>query len=164
MGQWLSDVVHAAGASEVHLIGHSQGFLIALEATPYLQNKVKSISAIGTAAAIPVNPALIETAEKSSAQAASMMLQWGFGQAAHMGISAVPGMQPIGIGNEIMSSNPLAQDLIACNNYQRGRERTQALDVPALVQLAQQDKMTPLKQGLKPVSYTHLTLPTICSV
>jgi len=149
MGKWLSQVIKAAGVSDVHLVGHSQGFLIALEAMPFLGNNVRSITAIGTAAAIPVNSALIETAEKSRAQAARMMVQWGFGQDAHMGISAVPGMQPIGIGNEIMSNNPLAQDLIACNNYQQGSQRAQALTIPALVQLARQDKMTPIKQGLK---------------
>jgi len=149
MGKWLSDVIETAGVTQAHLVGHSQGFLIALEAIPHMENSVKSITAIGTAAAIPVNPALIETAEKSRAKAAAMMVQWGFGQDAHMGISAVPGMQPLGIGIEIMSSNPLAQDLTACNNYIQGSERVKALNYPALVQLAKQDKMTPLKQGLK---------------
>ena len=149
MGAWLVKTIDAAKIENLHLVGHSQGFLIALEAATLLGERVRSITAIGTAAAIPVNPALIESAQQSSAKAAGMMLLWGFGQNAHMGISAVPGMQPIGIGKEIMSANPLAADLIACNNYKQGSSVAKSLSCPALVVLAKQDKMTPAKQGLK---------------
>ncbi|MEH6545880.1 MAG: alpha/beta hydrolase [Sneathiella sp.] len=148
MGNWLTKVVDAAGAEYVHLVGHSQGFLIALEAATGLGNRLQSITAIATAAAIPVNPALIETAQKSPDTAAGMMLQWGFGQRTQMGMSPVPGQQPIAVGRQIMSKNPLAKDLIACSNYSLGAQRSKEIKCPTHVILAAEDKMTPVKSGL----------------
>jgi pimeloyl-ACP methyl ester carboxylesterase len=148
MGKWLSDFMEAAGVKSAHIVGHSQGFLCALELAKNHLDKVKSLSAIGTAASIPVNPALIETAKKSAVSAAEMMLQWGFGEAAHMGESAVPGMQPIAIGRQIMGKNPLAQDLQACSDYGAGAQIASSLDIPAHVILGSADKMTPMRGGV----------------
>ena len=146
-GQWLADFMDASGVSSAHVVGHSQGFLCALELAKLAPAKVKSLSGIGTAAAIPVNPALIETALESPVRAADMMLQWGFGNQAQMGISAVPGMQPIAIGRQIMASNPLAVDLQACANYEQGEQVAASLKIPTQLVLAGQDRMTPLKAG-----------------
>ena len=148
MGEWLNDFMEAAGAKSAHVVGHSQGFLCALELAKNHPDKVKSLSAIGTAASIPVNPALIDTAKKSAVAAAELMLQWGFGPAAHMGESAVPGMQPIAIGRQIMGKNPLAQDLQACSDYGAGAQIAGSLNLPAHVILGGADKMTPIKGGL----------------
>ncbi|MCP4790333.1 MAG: alpha/beta hydrolase [Gammaproteobacteria bacterium] len=149
MGAWLVDALDAAGIEQVHLMGHSQGFLMALEAAPILGDRLLSMMALATAAAIPVNPALIDTAKQNTSKAADMMLQWGFGSNHQYGISAVPGMQPIGIGQRIMANNPLAVDLQACNQYQAGNERAQALRCPVHLVLAKQDRMTPVREGLK---------------
>ena len=108
-----------------------------------------SLMALATAAAIPVNPALIDTAKADTSKAADMMLQWGFGSDHQYGVSAVPGMQPIGIGQRIMANNPLAIDLEACNNYVTGNDRAAQLSCPVQVVLAEQDRMTPKREGLK---------------
>ena len=147
LGQWLVDFLDAAGVAPAHVVGHSQGFLCALELAKKAPEKVQSLSGIGTAAAIPVNPALIETALESPARAADMMLQWGFGNQTQMGISAVPGMQPIAIGRQIMARNPLAVDLQACANYDQGEQVAATLDIPTQLVLAGQDRMTPYKAG-----------------
>lgn len=147
MGAWLVDFLAAAGVEKVHVVGHSQGFLSALELAKQAPEAVLSLSGIGTAAAIPVNPALIETAQASAAKAADLMLQWGFGPGAQYGVSAVPGMQPIAIGREIMSGNPLATDLIACSKYDGGLAVAESLEIPACLILAGKDRMTPLKAG-----------------
>ena len=147
MGSWLSDFMDAAGVSSAHIVGHSQGFLNALELTKLAPEKVKTLTAISTAAAIPVNPALIEAAQKSAGEAAEMLLEWGFGNRSHLGMSAVPGMQPIAIGRQIMSQNPLAEDLQACANYTTGEEVASKLDIPSHLILASQDRLTPLKAG-----------------
>ena len=146
-GQWLVDFLDAVNVSEAHVVGHSQGFLCALELAYAAPEKVKSLSGIGTAAAIPVNPALIETALESPVKAADMMLQWGFGNQTQMGVSAVPGMQPIAIGRQIMARNPLAVDLQACANYERGEQVAASLDISTQLVLAGQDRMTPYKAG-----------------
>lgn len=146
-GPWLSEFLDVCGAGKVHVVGHSQGFLSALEFAKDNQDRILSITAVGTAAAIPVNQALIDTAKASNAKAAHMMVNWGFGPGAHMGKSAVPGMQPIAIGRAIMAANPLATDLQACADYTGGAEVSKSLTMPRHCILASADKMTPLREG-----------------
>lgn len=147
MGAWLADFIDAAGIQKAHIVGHSQGFLDALELARQAPEKVKTLTGIGTAGAIPVNPALIEAALASAGQAAEMLLEWGFGNYSHLGMSAVPGMQPIAIGRQIMSQNPLAVDLQACANYSNGEDVASKLDIPSHLILAGQDRLTPVKAG-----------------
>ena len=149
MGKWLVKTIKHSGAENVHLVGHSQGFLVALEAAALLDGKLKSLTAVASAASIPVNEALVETAKKSTSDAADMLLKWGFGAGSHTGSSAIPGMQPIGIGRQIMSTNPLADDLLACNKYKNGINCAKALNVPSNVVIASEDKNTPYKFGLE---------------
>ena len=104
-GEWLFDFLNVAGVEQAHIVGHSQGFLSALELAAAKPECIKSLIGVGTAAAIPVNPMLIDTAKKSSVEAAEMMLQWGFGNHIHMGLSPTPGMQPIAVGRQIMGVN-----------------------------------------------------------
>ena len=147
-GSWLADFIRAAGADGVHAVGHSQGFLAVLELAHQAPQLLKSITGIGTAGAIPVNPALIDAASKSAATAAEMLLMWGFGTDAQYGISAVPGMQPIAIGRQIMAANPLYADLVACSNYTRGSEVAAGIEVPSQLILARNDRLTPVKAGM----------------
>jgi pimeloyl-ACP methyl ester carboxylesterase len=147
MGLWLADLLAAAGVQAAHVVGHSQGFLCALELARQAPEKVKTLTGVGTAGVIPVNPALIEAALESASKAAEMLLQWGFGSRSHQGMSAVPGMQPIAIGRQIMSKNPLAIDLQACADYSKGEEVASNLDIPSNLVLAGQDRLTPVKAG-----------------
>jgi pimeloyl-ACP methyl ester carboxylesterase len=148
MGAWLADFIRAAGVDKLHAIGHSQGFLDVLELARQAPELLKSITGIGTAGAIPVNPALIDAAKHSAGDAADMLLMWGFGPDAQYGISAVPGMQPIAIGRQIMASNPLHADLVACGEYTNGSEVARAIEVPSQLILARKDRLTPVKAGI----------------
>ena len=148
MGAWLADFLRAAGIKKTHAVGHSQGFLDILELANQAPELLKSITGVGTAGAIPVNPALIDAAAKSAGDAAEMLLLWGFGVDAQYGISAVPGMQPIAIGRQIMAANPLYEDLVACRNYDSGDEVAKSIGLPTQLILAGKDKLTPLKTGL----------------
>ena len=148
MGKWLIGVLNTTAVDKAHIVGHSQGFLAALELARQAPERVASLIGIGTAAAIPVNPALIVAAQRSSAEAANLLLQWGFGQKAHMGISAVPGMQPIAIGRQIMADNPVEADLRACADYTAGEQAAAEIKIPTHMILAGQDRLTPLKAGL----------------
>jgi len=147
MGLWLSDLLAAASVQAAHVVGHSQGFLCALELARQAPEKVKTLTGVGTAGVIPVNPALIEAALESASKAAEMLLQWGFGSRSHLGMSAVPGMQPIAIGRQIMSKNPLAIDLQACADYSNGEEVAGNLDIPSNLVLAGRDRLTPVRAG-----------------
>ena len=148
MGAWLADFIRAAGIKGVHAIGHSQGFLDVLELARQAPELLKSITGVGTAGAIPVNPALIEAAKISAGDAAEMLLMWGFGTDAQYGISAVPGMQPIAIGRQIMAANPLYEDLVACAEYTQGSETAGSIKLPAQLILARKDRLTPVKAGI----------------
>ncbi|MEM7563510.1 MAG: alpha/beta hydrolase [Pseudomonadota bacterium] len=148
MGAWLADFVRATGAESVHAIGHSQGFLDVLEMACVSPELLKSITGVGTAGEIPVNPALIDAAKDSAGSAAEMLLMWGFGNDAQYGISAVPGMQPIAIGRQIMARNPLYEDLVACSNYNHGAQAAVSIDLPAQLILARKDRLTPVKAGM----------------
>ncbi|NNC36686.1 MAG: alpha/beta hydrolase [Hyphomonadaceae bacterium] len=144
---WLAELLDRAGARKAHIVGHSQGFLSALDFAKHHPERVLSLTAVATAAAIPVNQALIDTAKESAAKAAFMMCNWGFGPNAHMGISSVPGMQPIAISRAIMGNNPLAADLQACADYVAGGDIAKSLNIPVHCILGTADKMTPLKAG-----------------
>ena len=146
-GPWLEALLKVTGVSAAHIIGHSQGFLSALAFAKDHADKILSLTAVGTAAAIPVNQALIDTAKESAAKAAHMMCNWGFGSAAHMGASSVPGMQPIAISRAILSRNPLHADLQACADFAMGSEIAKGLTMPRHCILASEDKMTPLRAG-----------------
>jgi pimeloyl-ACP methyl ester carboxylesterase len=160
-GQWLLEFLRAAGVEKAHIVGHSQGFLSALELVKLKPELVTSLTGIGTAAAIPVNPMLIQVAKESAMKAANMMLQWGFGSATHMGISATPGMQPIAIGRQIMGNNPLAADLQSCADYCGGNDVVDQIKAPSAMILAGQDKMTPLKAGVAVAENLNATLTVL---
>ena len=149
MGKWLVAALDSAGVDSIHLIGHSSGFLIALEAASRLDSRLKTLTAVASAESIPVNEDLIVMAESSASVGADLMLKWGFGSKTQLGVSAVPGMQPIAIGRQIMSDNPLAIDLKACRNYAASNAALNKLNCPTNVILASEDKMTPCKFGLE---------------
>ena len=147
MADWLRQLLDHLEVRQCSLVGHSQGGLVALEMAANQPERVRSISLIGTAAAIPVNEQLLALAENNQPAAVDAMLSWGFGEAYQFGRSHVPGQAPIGIGHRIMCDNPLHADLLACQNYQHGEQAAQKINAPAQLILAQRDRMTPAKAG-----------------
>ncbi len=147
MADWLWQIIDEQGVEQVVLIGHSQGGLVALEAANLHPERCRALCLVATGLTIPVNQQLIDAAKSSPPQAASAMLQWGFGQAHNFGCATVPGQAPIGIGAQIMQNNPLYEDLLACNDYASDSERLASLTMPAQLILARQDKMTPARSG-----------------
>jgi pimeloyl-ACP methyl ester carboxylesterase len=147
MAGWLWQLLDQLEVQRCSLIGHSQGGLVALEAAAQHIQRVRSVSLIGTAAAIPVNEQLLELAISNQPAAVDAMLSWGFGQAYQFGRSNVPGQAPLGIGHQIMCDNPLHTDLLACQNYTDGEQAAQQITAPAQLILAQRDRMTPAKAG-----------------
>src|SRR5512145_1247726 len=56
---WLGRAMDAAGIERAAIVGHSMGGAIALEAAAAMPERVARIALLGTAAAIPVNSALL---------------------------------------------------------------------------------------------------------
>ncbi len=144
---WLWDLLDAMKVKQCSLVGHSQGALVALEAASDQRERVKSLSIVASAGAIPVNEQLLGLAEANKPAAVNAMLNWGFGRVYKGGGSAVPGQAPIGIGARIMNNNPLLEDLRACSLYTNGLDIAAELRIPAQLILAKRDRMTPLKAG-----------------
>jgi pimeloyl-ACP methyl ester carboxylesterase len=133
------------------LAGHSMGGLIALEVARTAPQRVRALVLIGSAAAIPVNPQLVETAEKHESAAFLSMNSWGYGPQAHLSENTWPGANHIAFGIAVMRGNAgqaLAWGLKACAAYEHGEEAARGFPGPALCVVAEFDRMTPNRNGM----------------
>lgn len=162
MADWLNDAVVELGIKDLSIVAHSQGCLVALEFASRYQDGLRSVSFIASGLATPVNPALIDAAEKEPEAAIAMMLSWGFGTAGHLHQGPIPGNSMVAGGRKVMRGNvpgELAADLKACNSYQNGKTAAAAIACPVQVLLGEADRMAPRKAGMELVS--HLPDPEL---
>src|SRR4051812_15940567 len=92
MADWTIALLSAAGVEKAHLVGHSMGSLIALDAAARHPQRVSALSLIGTAAAMTVGPDLLKAAEANEQAAIDMVSIWGLGFQAELGGSQAPGL------------------------------------------------------------------------
>lgn len=147
---WVLELMDALDCPSAVIAGHSQGGLIALDMARQAPERVTGLIFIGSSAAIPVNEKLIETARDKPETAFRLMVSWGFGPGAHLHENTWPGASHIFFGIQTMrmqDRRALATDLVSCNAYQRGADVAAAIRCPALVILAELDRMTPAKAG-----------------
>ena len=134
-------------ATTVRLVGHSMGALIGLEMLQRLPERLAAVVLAGAAARMPVNPALIEAARADLPKAARMMATFAVAAQSRLASPATPGVR-IGGSSAALLANArpevLAQDLVACDAYQSEISET---EVPALVVVAEQDRMVPARRG-----------------
>jgi pimeloyl-ACP methyl ester carboxylesterase len=150
LAQWLGRAMDAAGVERAAVVGHSMGGAIALEAAAALPERVTRLALLGTAPAIPVNAALLETAREAPERAYRMMTAWAHGAAAKIGGHPVPGLWMTGGSLALFARNAagvLASDLAACAEWTSGREAAARVRCPALVVMAAGDIMTPPRNG-----------------
>ncbi len=129
MADWTIALLSAAGADKAHLVGHSMGSLIALEAAARHPHSVTALSLIGTAAAMTVGPDLLKAAEANDHAAIDMVSIWGLGFQAELGGSQAPGLwMHGGAQSTLQRCQPgvLFNDLAACNAYQDALSRRRA--------------------------------------
>lgn len=149
---WLIKVFDQLGIEKATLVGHSQGGLVCLAMSQKAPERLEKLVFVATAAAIPVNPQLVETAETKEHVAKSSMTAWAHGPDAHHFDNTVPGFSHIGNGLRTMDLNvkgALAHDLKSCAAYENGLEIASKIKCPTMCVLAAQDKMTPAKFGMK---------------
>lgn len=152
MAAWVLKAMEAAGCDKATICGHSMGGLIALEMARMAPERVESVVFVATAAAIPVNPQLIETAETNERKAFAAMTAWAHGPEAHMHDNTWPGGSHIGFNIDAMALNrpgALAVDLKACAAFADGEKLAAKLHCASLCVFAAHDRMTPLKAGQK---------------
>ena len=162
MADWLNDVVEVLDIDNVSLVAHSQGCLVALEFASRYPKKLRTVSFIASGLATPVNPALIDNAEKKPEAAIAMMLSWGFGSAGHLHQGPIPGNSMVAGGLKVMRGNvpnELASDLKACDAYQNGKAAAAKIAGPVQVILGGNDRMASRKATMELVD--HLRDPEV---
>jgi pimeloyl-ACP methyl ester carboxylesterase len=150
---WLVKIMQQADGQCFHLVGHSMGALICLEAAAqYAQSTptLCSLSLVGFSYPMTVTPVLLDAARDNPTEAYSMMTQWSHTSA--IGGEPNPGFWSAGSQMSMMeNSRPgtVFTDLTACNNYQGGPEAIEKTSCPMLFISGVQDKMAPAKLARK---------------
>jgi pimeloyl-ACP methyl ester carboxylesterase len=150
MADWTIALLDAAGAQQAHLIGHSMGSLIALDAGARHPPRVTALSLIGTAATMTVGPDLLKAAEADDQAAVDMVSIWGLGFRAELGGSLAPGLWMHGEAQSTLrrcAPGVLFSDLSACNAYANALAAAARISVPTTLILGERDMMTPARAG-----------------
>ncbi|HRK18947.1 MAG TPA: alpha/beta hydrolase [Hyphomicrobiaceae bacterium] len=150
MAAWIMKLLDATGIEKAAIVGHSMGGAIALQAAASHPARVSHIGVIGSGAAIPVSPALLETAANRPEDAYEMMTTWSHAPASRMGGNPIPGLWMVGMARAIFARNRpglLASDLKACDDWKNGPACAAAVKCPAVVVGAALDLMTPPKRS-----------------
>lgn len=150
---WLLKILGQSKARCFHLVGHSMGALICLEAAAQYGESsppLNSLSLVGFSYPMTVTPKLLDAARDNPTEAYAMMTQWSHTSA--IGGEPNPGFWSAGSQMSMMeNSRPGAvfTDLTACNNYQAGQQAVSNTGCPILFVSGVQDKMAPAKLALK---------------
>ena len=158
MGRWLADAIDALEMGPAHVVGHSMGTFIGIEAAAHRPETVASLVLVGTAAAMPVHPELLDAAANDVPHASNLMSSWSFGAPAHIGRHATPGIWNIGSSRALIdTSRPdsLGVDMAACNAYSTSLEAAAAVRCPVTYILGALDKMTPAKRARELIAATE---------
>ena len=122
-----------------------------MECVAQHSEKIKTLTLMGGASAIPMNPELLRLAEESNPKAVDLMMDFAHGPAGHFGGHPVPGLYHLNVGSMIVQNkeikDTLGVDFRACDNYKNGPEIAKKLDLPTLSILGAQDRMCRLKDG-----------------
>ena len=141
-------IIEEAKLNDVLLTGHSMGALISLAAAATGNKNISAICLCGVSSRTPVHPDLLGLAEANDITAAKMIAKWSYGSAlsdeekqAHIdaSINLVDGTK----------DGVLAKDMHACNNFAEAQDYAEKIDIPVLLILGEEDKMTPVKGGEK---------------
>ena len=152
MGDWVAEMVGALGFASAHLVGHSMGTYVALETARRHSEAVRSLVLLGTAAAMPVHPDLLDSATNNIGHAGGLMTSWGYSSRAHVGRHASPGFWMLGGSRALIEVSPdgaLGTDMAACQNYTGAVDAAASVTCPVSVILGSDDKMTPLRSAQK---------------
>ena len=146
MADWIVCLLDAAGVEKAAVVGHSMGSLVALESAARYSERVRAVAMIATCVPLPVAEELLTTSGANDHAALEMLTLWGHSPSAHLGGNAAPGMWMTGGALRLlerMGPGVLHADLVACNDYQVGLQRAEAVSCPVLLVLGNRDATTP---------------------
>lgn len=167
---WLVALLDAAGVARAHLIGHSMGSLIALEAAARAPERAAGLVMVSTAYPMKVSEALLATARDDPARAIAMVNAFS-----HSGIASKPsypgpGAWLHGGASALMhrmqhgaEGNLFEHDFRVCNAYANGLEAAARVQCPAHLILGTRDAMTPAKATKELASVLRATVAHVAS-
>ena len=146
ISDWVKILIQKIDIQKIIIIGHSQGSLVGIDFASRYPELTEKIVLVAGSNKMPVNQDLIDLADAGDEKAVSLMMKWGY-----EGSKAFIGGNPV---KKIVNSardvrEILAVDLKACNNYKNGKNALKKINCPTLCIFGDQDKMLPLKVGLK---------------
>ena len=154
MADRLRDGVLAAGATQLLLVGHSMGSLIALELARRMPDRTRGVALVAAAFPMRVSDALLVATRSDVPQALDMINVWSHSAALaafeRKPCSPGPGFSNAWQNLRLMQRiarrdgpDVLPLDFAACNSYAGGLDAARSLVCPALFVLGSQDVMTP---------------------
>lgn len=165
MADWLTETIGDLQLDRPVLVGHSMGALVAVHAASSDPNLIGGLVLIGAGARMPVNPRLLETAQNNPAQAAALIARWAFRDGRPAGTNPTPTPTMRMAARRLLSDaapGVLATDLAACDVYADAAERAARLDLPCLLVIGADDRMTPPDAGLALArAFPHARIATI---
>ena len=150
---WLVKVLKHSQVQAIHLVGHSMGALICLEAAAQYGESnppLSSLSLVGFSYPMSVTPRLLDAARDNPSEAYAMMTHWSHTSA--IGGEPNPGFWSTGSQMSMMENSQdgaVFTDLTACDNYDGGQEAMSKVACPILFLSGIQDKMAPAKLARK---------------
>ena len=144
IAEWIKKLMEKLKINEISFMGHSQGCLVGLEFASRFPKLIKSLNLIGGSYELPVNPDLINYADRGDMKSVELMMKWGY-----EGVKKFIGGNPVQkiINSPRQIQEGLAVDLRACNNYKNGSKAASNINCPTLCILGDKDKMVPLNKG-----------------
>ena len=149
IGQMIGQMTDQTVGTAFHIVGHSMGSLIALQAGANFNHpasSLNSLSLIGFSYPMSVTPQLMDAAQHNPSEAYSMMTQWSHRSA--IGGEPIPGFWSAGMQLSMMENSTQGSvhtDLIACDNYNNGEAAFANIHCPILFLSGALDKMAPAK-------------------
>ena len=170
LADWLLALLDAAGVRSAHLVGHSMGSLIALEAASRAPERADGLVMVGTAVPMKVSDALLTTARDDPARAIEMVNAFS-----HSGIASKPSypgpgawlrggasalMHRIQNGGE---GNLFEHDFRVCDAYANGLEAAARVTCGSTLIVGSRDVMTPAKATRALANVLRATVARVAS-
>jgi pimeloyl-ACP methyl ester carboxylesterase len=150
LADWVLALLDAAGVASAHLVGHSMGSLIALEAASRAPDRVAGLVMVGTAYPMKVSDALLGTARDDPARAIAMVNAFSHSSLASKPSYPGPGAWLRGGSSALMhriqeraEGNLFEHDFRVCDAYANGLEAAARVACPAHLVVGTRDAMTP---------------------
>jgi pimeloyl-ACP methyl ester carboxylesterase len=152
LADWVLALLDAAGVQAAHLVGHSMGSLIALEAAARAPARAAGLVMVGTAYPMKVSDALLATARDDPARAIAMVNTFSHSSLASKPSYPGPGAWLRGGSSALMHriqsdapGNLFEHDFRVCDAYAGGMEAAARVTCKAHLIVGSRDLMTPAK-------------------